>query len=102
MDLTPEEEKLVRPYLAMKVAQGKGWIVGVVVGLVVIAASVLLWASGVWPEGGIYLFVAIVVGLVVIEQCVDHRDRVRMAKLLQKYDSVVKQYEQAEDYEQSG
>jgi hypothetical protein len=33
---------------------------------------------------------------------VDHRDQVRMARILQKYDAVIKQYEQAEDFEQSG
>jgi hypothetical protein len=105
MELTPKEQKLVRPYLEIKVRQdgeGKGWVIGVVVGVVISAAAIILIASGVWRDMNLYFLLFIVIGLVLIEQSVDHRDQVRMARILQKYDAVIKQYEQAEDFEQSG
>ena len=105
MELTPKEQKLVRPYLAMKVRQdgeSRGWVIGVIVGIVIAASAVILAATGVWPSMGLYLLLFIVIGLVLIEQSVDHRDQVRMARILQKYNAVIKQYEQAEDFEQAG
>ncbi len=105
MELTPQERKLVRPYLELKVRhseEGKGWIVGVIIGLVLCVGAIALALTGVLQNMGVYLLLFIVVGLVLIEQSVDHRDHVRMARILQKYDALVKQYEQAEDFEQSG
>jgi len=91
MDLTPEEEALVRPYLTMKVKDGKGWLIGVAVGLIICAAAVVLRVAGVQQLSGPYLLFAIVVGLVVIEQSIDHRDQTRIARVLQKYDAALKQ-----------
>jgi hypothetical protein len=105
MELSPKEQKLVRPYLEMNIRQdgeGKGWVIGVIAGIVIAAVAIIIAALRVWPDMGLYLLLAIVIGLVLIEQSVDHRDQVRMARVLQKYNSVVKQYEQAEDFEQSG
>lgn len=105
MELTPKEQKLVRPYLDMKVRQdgeGKGWVIGLLAGIVICAATIILAATGVWPHMGVYFLLFIVIGLVIIEQSMNHRDQVRMARILQKYHAVIRQYEQAEEFEQSG
>jgi len=105
MELSPKEQKLVRPYLEMNIRQdgeGKAWVIGVIVGIVIAAVAIIFAALRVWPDMGLYFLLGIVIGLVLIEQSVDHRDQLRMARILQKYNSVVKQYEQAEDFEQAG
>lgn len=102
MELTPEERKLVQPYLEMKAEEGKGWIMGLVVGLVVALAGLVVWIGGWWQHGGPYLLLVILAAAVVVEQSLDHRDQVRMARLFQKYHELVKRYEQAEEYEESG
>jgi hypothetical protein len=102
MELSPEERKLVQPYLDMKIREGKGWVVGFLVGLVVSGGAFVVWVADLWPKGGPYMLLVVLAGAVLIEQSLDHRDQVRMARILQKYHDVVKRYEQAEEYEESG
>ena len=99
MDFTQEEQKLLRPYLRMKVKDGRGWLVGVAVGVLICAATIVVSLTGVWRQPGPYFLFAIVVGLVVIEQSIDHRDQTRLARVLQKYDAALKERQEAQGRE---
>lgn len=99
MDLTPQEEKLVRPYLTMKVG-GIGWVIGLVIGLLILAAGIIIWVSGIW-EGGPYFLLVLVVGMVIIEQAWNFRDKVRLARVLQKYDATVRRLRYPEEEEET-
>ncbi|MHC4789281.1 MAG: hypothetical protein ACYS8K_08795 [Planctomycetota bacterium] len=90
MDLTAEEEKFLEPYLAAEVSDGKGWVIGVAVGALACAAAVFLRFTHAWPAFDPYFLLVVVVGLVIVEQSVNRRDKVRLARILQKYDSALR------------
>ncbi|MCK4283361.1 MAG: hypothetical protein KAX44_03505 [Candidatus Brocadiae bacterium] len=90
MNLTGEEKKLVEPYLAMSIRDGKGWICGVVAGFLICAGALLVGYLGAWPVAGHYLLLVAVVGMVVAEISLNHRDKMRMGAVLQKYDAAVR------------
>ncbi len=96
MDLTPAERKFVRPYLRANARAGKGWIVGVLLGLGVIAAAILFRLSDSGPEIGPYFLMAVVVGMVIIEMSIDHRSKMKMARILQKYEAAVREAQEPE------
>ncbi|MHC5033557.1 MAG: hypothetical protein ACYTFZ_00770 [Planctomycetota bacterium] len=101
MDFTPAEQRFLQPYLAMQVADGKGWIIGVALGVLVCAAAVLLRVSGVWPGIGPYVLLIVVAGLIVIEQSVNRRDKVRLARILQKYDTLARRPQHPDEEEET-
>ena len=85
MELTQKERDFLRPYLAMDVSRGGGWMVGAVAGALVCAGALVAHLTGLWPEAGPYLFLALVVGMVVIEVSLNRRDKLFVARILQKY-----------------
>jgi len=46
MELTPQEQRLLKPYLRMAAGEGRGWLMGVAVGLAVCAGAVAVVALG--------------------------------------------------------
>ncbi|NLW50563.1 MAG: hypothetical protein GXY85_06920 [Candidatus Brocadiaceae bacterium] len=101
MELTPQEQRLLKPYLRMAAGEGRGWLMGVAVGLAVCAGAVAVVALGRWPEAAPYCPLAFVVGLVIIEQALDRRDRRRMASILQKYDTALQSLLYPEEAEET-
>jgi hypothetical protein len=84
MELTAEERRMVQPYLSMRVTGGKGWLVGIVLGLLICVAAFCLRLSGIWPEARVAFLPVLVTGMVVIEMSIDHRQKTRLAGILQK------------------
>jgi len=101
MELTPEEKRLVAPYLLMRTSGGRGWLAGIVAGVAVCAAAVAIVAVGSWPEAGPYCPLVFVIGLVIAEQALARRDRRRMARILQKYDAAVQRFMYPEEAEET-
>jgi hypothetical protein len=101
MDFTPEEKKLLEPYLAMRTSGTRAWLAAVVVGLAVCAAAVAIIALPIRPEAGPYCPLVFVIGLVIVEQALARRDRRRMARILQKYDSAVQRFMYPEEAEET-
>ena len=89
MDLTAEEREFVRPYLSTKATGGRGWMLGLLLGLAICAAALFLRLSGVWPEARLVFLPGLVIGMVVIEVSIDHRRKLRLARILQKYDAAL-------------
>ena len=80
MELTPEDMDVVRPYLT---GRPRLWVVRAltVAGLVLcIGSAVLRWTD--------YWLVAFVIGLVLLEQAWATRDRMRLARVLRKYNAI--------------
>jgi hypothetical protein len=101
MQFTPEEERLLKPYMAMKTDGIGAWPAGIVAGVAVCAAAVAVVALDIWREAGPYCPLAFVVGLVILEQALDRRDRRRMARILQKYDAAVQSFMYPEEAEET-
>lgn len=101
MDLTPDEKKMLAPYLLMKTGGRSAWQAGIVLGVAVCAAAVAIVAFDCWPEAGPYTPLAFVVGLVILEQALARRDRRRMARILQKYDAAVQRFMYPEEAEET-
>ena len=101
MDFTPEEKKLLDPYLLMRTGGARGWLAGVVAGAAVCAAAVAIVALDVWPEAGPYCPLVFVIGLVIAEQALARRDRRHMARILQKYDAAVQRFMYPEEAEET-
>lgn len=101
MDFTPEEQRLLRPYLLMKTRAGGGWLVALAAGLLVCAAAVAIVLLGTWPDAGPYCPLIFVIGLVIAEQALGRRDRRRMAHILQEYDAAVQRFAYPEEAEET-
>ena len=101
MEFTSEEKKLLAPYLLMDTADRKAWLAGIVAGLAVCAAAVAVIALPIWPDAGPYCPLAFVIGLVIVEQALDRRDRRRMARVLQKYDAALQRFMYPEEAEET-
>jgi len=88
-DLTPQERRFVRPYLAMKTPAGKGWLAGVVAGMLLCLLGILIGCTGLWPAARIFFLPTVVFGMVVIEISIDYRRKARLAAILQKYEAAL-------------
>ena len=95
MELTPKERDFLRPYLTMKLSEGKGWAVGVALGVLICAGAVFVWFSGSWPGIRPYFFLTFVIGMVVTEISLNRREKIILARILQKYDAAVRPPEAA-------
>lgn len=102
MDFTPEQREFVKPYLTMKVRDGKGWILGVIVGLLICAAALVTGFLRLWAGAGQYLLLALVIGMVLIEISLNRRDKSRLAAIVQKYDAALRDLQQPEGEEETG
>ena len=101
MEFTPEEQRLLKSYLLMRIRAGNGWLAGVVAGVAVCAAGVVIVALGIWPDAAPYCPLVFVIGLVIAEQALGRRDKRRMARILQKYDAALQRFMYPEDAEET-
>jgi len=90
MDLTRDESELLESYLKMDV-QGRGWIVGAVVGAVMCGGALLIAFLGFWDVPKLHLLLVLVVGMLLTERSLSHRDKTQIARILQEYDAEVRQ-----------
>jgi len=89
MELTPQERRLVRPYLEMRNTQGKGWAVGLAAGAALCAGALALVLVAAWEDVRTIFLFGFVLGMVVIELSLDQRRKKLMARVLQKYERAV-------------
>jgi hypothetical protein len=89
VELTPKERRLVRPYLAMRNTEGKGWVIGLAVGAALCAGMLALTLVAAWEEVRTFFLFGFVLGMVVIELALDQRRKKLMARVLQKYERAV-------------
>jgi hypothetical protein len=101
MHFTPRERKLIEAQVSLASRAGRGWAAGVAVGALICAASVVAGAAGLWAEARCYLLLAFVTGMIVIEQSVNRRDRVRLARIIRKYASQPQRPDYPEDEEET-
>jgi amino acid permease len=90
MEFTPEESKFVRPYLEMEPSPGRGWLVGVVVGILIIIGGVLVPIFTEVDYSGALVVLLVIVGMVVIDIALDWRRKKLTAQVLQKYHRAVR------------
>jgi len=100
MDLTRDERELLDSYLHMD-ARGKGWIVGAIVGAVICGGALLVAFLGPWDVPGVYLLLVLVVGMVLIELSLGHRDKLQIGRILQEYDTEVRRLKYPEEEEET-
>ena len=89
MELTPQERKVLRPYLEMRDTDGRGWVVGTALGAAICAGALVLTLVAAWQDVRTVFLFAFVCGMVVIELSLDHRKKKLMARVLQKYERAV-------------
>ncbi len=101
MHFTPKERKLIEAYVSLASRAGRGWVAGMVIGALICAAAVVAGVAGLWAEARCYLPLAFVAGMIVIEQSVNRRDRVRLARIIRKYASQPQRPVYPEDEEET-
>jgi len=91
MELTTEEKRIADGYLAVTATETRGWLVGVVLGAAICAAGAVILALQGWDGAGGFLLPIFFVGMATIEVSLNHRDKLRFARILQKYDAALRE-----------
>ncbi len=100
MELTREERELLESYLKMN-ADYRGWIVGAVVGAAICAGALVAAFLRLLNVQPVYLLLALIVGMVVVELALTRRDNTCLAGILQKYDTEVRRLKYPEEDEET-
>jgi hypothetical protein len=90
------EERLVEHLLRRPPGPGRAWRVGVGAGACICLSSIVIVATGLWPNVADYFLLHQALGLIVIEASLDRRRRGLLASVVRKYDQALREPGQGE------